>query len=89
MSLELPPWVKGRVDAEVQKLLGSGDAVQASQKEWVIQKVYRKLQEEAGEVTPTRILLLVREALRETEGWAKDTRKRHSRLDIQDKLEDD
>ena len=89
MARELPPWVRGRVEAEALKILGAvGDPVQATRRDLVVEKVLRRLSSEPGDVSPTRITLLVREAFRETEEWAQGAQKFKTRLDIQENIEE-
>jgi hypothetical protein len=89
MASELPPWIRGRVEAEALKLLGTaGSPLQTTRKDLVVEKVLRRLASEPGDVSPTRITLLVREAFRETEKWAQDAQKFKTRLDIQEDIEE-
>jgi len=89
MARELPPWIRGRVEAEALKLMGTaGDPLQATRRDLVVEKVLRKLSSEPGDVSPGRITLLVREAFRETEQWAKGAQKFKTQMDIQENIEE-
>ena len=89
MARELAPWVRGRVEAEAVKILGAGgSALGSTRKDLIVEKVMRRLSSEPGDLSPSRITLLVREVSRETEQWAQDTQKFKTRLDIQENIEE-
>lgn len=77
------------MEAEALKILGTvGDPVQGTRRDLVVEKVLRRLSSEPGDVSPSRITLLVREAFGETEEWARGAQKFRTRLDIQEGIED-
>ena len=77
------------MEAEALKILRTvGDPIQATRRDLVVEKVLRRLSSEPGDVSPTRITLLVREAFRETEEWARGAQKFKTRLDIQENIEE-
>lgn len=86
---DLPPWARGQVEAQVQQLVKTGDAVGGHEVDMVTEAVLRDLSASSVEITPANIKVLAQKHLSGLDSWARTARRAGARMDAADKMDEE
>lgn len=86
---DLPPWVRGQVEAQVRQMVKGGDAVGGQEMDIITQEVLRELSASSLEITPANIKVLAQKHITTLDSWARSARRSGAQMDAAAKMDDE